>query len=102
LPLLTCAGGSFAGRVAGSLLRAVGLPELVTNSLEEYEDLALKLARRPTLLAEIRQRLLRNRDRYPLFDTDRFRRHIEAAYVEMWERSQRGEQPVNFAVEATA
>jgi predicted O-linked N-acetylglucosamine transferase (SPINDLY family) len=98
VPVLTCAGSTFAGRVAGSLLHAVGLPELVTRSLEHYEALALKLARDPALLASLRQKLAHNRERYPLFDTDRFTRHIEAAYTTMWERYQRGEPPESFAV----
>ena len=98
LPVLTCAGGSFAGRVAGSLLRAVGLPELVTNSLHEYEDMALMLASQPTLLGEIKAKLARNRLSTPLFDTDRFRQHIEAAYLTMWETYQRGDKPASFAV----
>jgi predicted O-linked N-acetylglucosamine transferase (SPINDLY family) len=98
LPVLTCAGTAFAGRVAGSLLRAVGLPELVTGSLEEYEALAMKLATDPRQLAEIRGKLARNRLTTPLFDTDRFRRHIESAYVTMWEIWQRGEKPRAFEV----
>jgi predicted O-linked N-acetylglucosamine transferase (SPINDLY family) len=81
------------------LLKAVGLPELVTTSLEDYEALALKLAREPTLLTSIKAKLARNRDTYPLFDTARFTRHIEAAYTRMWERQQRGEPPEAFAVE---
>ena len=99
LPVLTCAGSTFAGRVAGSLLHAVGLPELVTASLEEYQALALKLARGDPLLGELRARLHRNRASAPLFDTDRFRRHIESAYRTMWEIWQRGDKPRSFAVE---
>jgi predicted O-linked N-acetylglucosamine transferase (SPINDLY family) len=98
LPVLTCAGSAFAGRMAGSILHAIGLPEMVTNTLEEYEALALKLATQPGLLLETRARLAENRRTAPLFDTDRFCRHIEAAYTRMWERSQRGEPPVSFAV----
>ena len=99
LPVLTCVGNTFAGRVAGSLLRAVGLPELVTRSLHEYETLALQLARDPGRLADIRGRLERNRSTTPLFDLERFRRHLEAAYLAMWETSQRGEPPRGFSVE---
>ncbi len=100
LPVLTCAGEVFAGRMAGSLLRAVGVPELITHSLAEYEEVALTLARDPARLTAIRQKLARNRDTFPLFDTDRFRRHIEAAYVAMWERYQRGEPPARIDVAA--
>jgi predicted O-linked N-acetylglucosamine transferase (SPINDLY family) len=99
LPVLTCIGETFAARVAASLLRAVGLTELITTSLEEYETLALKLAREPALLASIKAKLAHNRDTYPLFDTARFTRHIEAAYTRMWERQQSREPPEGFAVE---
>jgi protein O-GlcNAc transferase len=60
--------------------------------------LALTLARDPVLLASIRQKLARNRQTHPLFNTARFARHIEAAYGAMWERHQRGEPPASFAV----
>jgi predicted O-linked N-acetylglucosamine transferase (SPINDLY family) len=100
LPVLACLGKTFAGRVAASLLSAVGLSELITRSLEEYEDLALELATNRKRLADIKSKLARNRDTYPLFDTDRFRRHIEAAYTTMWERYQRGEPPESFAVDS--
>jgi protein O-GlcNAc transferase len=99
LPLVTCPGRSFVGRVAASLLHAAGLPELVTNNPEEYEALALRLATEPALLAGFRDRLQQNRLTCPLFDTDRFRRHIEAAYETMWEIWQRGESPRSFTVE---
>jgi predicted O-linked N-acetylglucosamine transferase (SPINDLY family) len=99
LPVLTCRGDTFAGRVAASLLNAVGLPELVTDNLADYEALALRLARDPILLGQIKAKLARNRDTYPLFDTARFARHIEAAYTTMWEIWQRGEPPNTFSVE---
>jgi protein O-GlcNAc transferase len=98
LPVLTCSGHALAGRVAGSLLQAIGLPELVTDSLEAYERLAHELATSPKMLEDIKVRLGRNRSRFPLFDTERFRRHIESAYLTMWERHQRGEPPAPFAV----
>jgi protein O-GlcNAc transferase len=99
LPVLTCLGSTFAGRVAASVLHAIGLPELVTHSLEEYEAMALQLARSPALLANLKSKLLRNGRTYPLFDTARYARHIEAAYTTMWERYRRGEAPVSFYVE---
>jgi len=98
LPVLTIAGKTFAGRVAGSLLHAIGLPDLVCNSLEEYERLAFRLAQDPELLASYKRRLLQNRDIFPLFDTDRFRRHIETAYRMMWDRHERGFAPAPFEV----
>jgi protein O-GlcNAc transferase len=102
LPVLTQIGASFAGRVAASLNEAVGLPELVTTSAAEYENLALRLARDPVLLRGYRERLARNRASWPLFDSERYRRHIEAAYTQMWETWQRGEAPQSFAVEHQA
>lgn len=98
LPVLTRVGSAFAARVAASLLHAMGLPELIARSSEEYEDLALELAKNTALLANIRARLARNRETHPLFDTERFRRHLEAAYFAMWERHQSGELPASFAV----
>jgi predicted O-linked N-acetylglucosamine transferase (SPINDLY family) len=98
LPVLTCRGESFSGRVAASLLEAVGLPELATHSLDEYERLALRLARDPFALRDLKQRLEQNRATSPLFDTDRLRHHIEAAYRTMWETWQRGEVPRSFSV----
>jgi predicted O-linked N-acetylglucosamine transferase (SPINDLY family) len=98
VPVLTCSGATFASRVAGSMLHAVGLPDLVTTSVPEYETLALTLARNPGRLASLRQKLARHRDVYPLFDTARFTRHLEAAYTTMWERTRRGEPPRSFAV----
>jgi predicted O-linked N-acetylglucosamine transferase (SPINDLY family) len=99
VPLLTCQGSAFAGRVGASLLRAAGLPELVTESLPDYEALALRLATDKALLGALRQKLARNRRTCALFDTDRFRRHIEAAYATMWEICLRGEAARSFAVE---
>jgi len=81
LPVLTCQGTAFAGRVAASLLHAVGLPELITETPQAYEALALELARDPVLLKSYRERLAK-RDA-PLFDTAAFARKIEAAYAEM-------------------
>jgi predicted O-linked N-acetylglucosamine transferase (SPINDLY family) len=83
LPVLTCRGEAFAGRVAASLLQAVGLPELVTVSLAEYESRALELARDPAQMRELAEKLKRNLSTTPLFDADRFRRDIEEAFVAM-------------------
>jgi len=86
LPVLTCKGEAFAGRVAASLLQAVGLPELVTQSLEAYEARALELAGDPAQLRALSEKLTRNLPVAPLFDADRFARNIEAAYVTMSEQ----------------
>jgi len=80
LPLLSRAGGSYAARQGGGLLHAAGLPELVTDSAQKYEDLAVRLATRPTTLARLRRRLARERLRLPLFDTPRQVRHLEQLY----------------------
>jgi protein O-GlcNAc transferase len=98
LPVVTCLGSTFAGRVAGSLLRACGLPELITESLPEYEALALTLAREPEHLASLKAKLALNRDTCPLFDTKRFVRQIEAAYHGMWHANLSGLPPASFAV----
>ena len=98
LPVLTCAGTTFAGRVAASLLRAAGMPELVTMSLDEYEDTALRLARDPAGLAALRSKLENSRDTEPLFDTKRYSRHLEAAYIAMVERHRRGEPPAHLTI----
>ena len=102
LPVVTCAGASFAGRVAASMLKAAGLPELVTASLEDYEALALELATDRHRLSSIRQKLADQRPTCPLFDGDRFRRHVEAAYTAMWDIHRRGEHPRGFRVEPSA
>ena len=82
VPVLTQIGTAFPGRVAASLLRAAGLPDLVTESAQDYERLAVTLATDPAALAAVKGRLTRN---CPLFDTDFFRRQIEAAYEKMWQ-----------------
>ncbi len=83
LPVITCYGKAFPGRVAASLLKAAGLPELVTTHLEDYERRASELATNPALLRSTREELTRNRLTTPLYDSDRFRRNIEAAYGAM-------------------
>ena len=98
LPVLTCLGEAFAGRVAASLLHAVGLPELVVETPEKYEALAIQLANDPVRLGEIRARLARNRLAASLFDTRRFARTIETAYTEMHRRHLAGAAPDHLAV----
>ena len=93
LPVLTCLGATFAGRVAGSLLNAIGLPELVATTLESYERTAIELALQPEKLAAIKRKLGDHRLTTPLFDTKAFTRHIEAAYTAMYERHRAGLPP---------
>lgn len=99
VPVLTCMGDTFAGRVAASALTAVGLPEMITTSLDDYEALALALVRDPARLAAIRSKLAANRKTHLLFDTARFARHLEAAYTAMHQRALRGEPPAAFTVD---
>jgi predicted O-linked N-acetylglucosamine transferase (SPINDLY family) len=98
LPVVTCTGGTFAGRVAGSLSQAIGLRELVTTSLEEYETLALRLAQDIDLLRQFRTRLAENRLSFPLFDTARSTRALEAAYRQMWKIRTSGKSPTPFSI----
>jgi protein O-GlcNAc transferase len=102
LPLLTCSGETYPARISGSLLQALGLPELITNSLADYEALALKLARDGALLLSLKEKLLENQKSQPLFDMVRLTRHIEAAYVAMWQRYQAGLLPESLAVDRIA
>jgi protein O-GlcNAc transferase len=98
LPVVTCAGRSFASRVAASLLSAAGLQELIARSLHEYEALALELARSPDRLHALRAGLTARRDGSALFDTPRFCRHLEAAYRHMWLLHGEGRAPETFSV----
>ena len=102
LPVLTCLGETFAARVAASVLTSVGLPELITQNLADYEALALKLARQPEQLISLKNKLQENRLTHPLFDTARLCRHLETAYRRMWEIHQRGEPPRAFSVPASS
>lgn len=101
LPVLTCAGQAFAARMAGSLLNAVGLTELVTDSLQQYKALAVRLAHSPEQIARLKAALDSSREKSALFNTDRFRQNIEKAYTVMRTRSQNGQQPISFDVGAT-
>jgi protein O-GlcNAc transferase len=83
LPLVTCIGKAFPGRVAASLLKAINMPELVTTSPGQYEELALELAKNPALLAATRAKLARNRGATPLFDSDGFRKAIEEVFTQL-------------------
>ena len=98
LPVLTCLGAQFDGRVAASLLQAVGLPQLVTGNLHDYESLALALAQDLPRLAGLRDRLAHGRLTSRLYDTDRFRKSIETAYLHMMEIARQGQPPQSFAV----
>ena len=98
VPVLTCIGESFAARVAASLLNAIGLPELIATTQEQYEATAIELATNPTRLAELKDRLHRNRLTMPLFDSEQFTRHLENAYTQMYERYQADLRPEHIYV----
>jgi len=100
LPIVSCRGATFPGRVGASLLSAVGLEELIAESLEEYERIAEKLARSPELLERYKLTLDRNRTTCPLFDCRRHTRYLEAAYVEMMRRYEQNEIPRSFSIDA--
>jgi len=93
VPVITMQGSSFASRMSSSILNAIGLPELITHTLEEYESLALDLAHNPDKLQMIRQKLVKNRLMKPLFDTPGFTRNLEKAYKKMWEIFVAGQRP---------
>lgn len=98
VPVLTCRGPAFVGRVGASLLRAVGLPELIAGDPAAYEARAIELARHPERLADLRTKLEANRLREPLFDTAAFARALESAYQTMWQRHASGAPPAPFSV----
>ncbi|MGA1983408.1 MAG: hypothetical protein ABSG84_13200, partial [Acidobacteriaceae bacterium] len=102
LPLLTCMGEAFAGRMGASLLRAINLPELITTDEQSYESLAVDLAQNPERLQNLREKLDRNRITAPLFDTPRFTRNLEAAYSAMLSRHQAGLPPDHIHVHSAA
>jgi len=91
LPVLTCMGKAFPARVAGSLLHAIGLPQMITHSLDGYEALAVRYAQDQALRESIRAQLATNRQTHPLFDTESFCRNLEASYIAMWRRQQVGD-----------
>lgn len=99
LPVLTCRGETFAGRVAGSLLTALGIPELIAESLADYERTALALARDPQRLAALRLELQQRRDQCPLFDAARTTEHLEAAYAWMWQTWLSRTAPESISIE---
>jgi protein O-GlcNAc transferase len=99
VPVVTCPGEHLASRLAASLLHGLGLDELITGSLEEYEALAVDLASHPRKLKDLKQRLARNRKTHPLFDLGRLARNLERAYLEMWRLHESGEAPRSFDVE---
>ena len=98
LPVLTCIGNSFASRVASSLIKSVGLPELITNSHEQYEATAIKLSKSPEKLKIIKDKLKKNLSKSPLYDTKLYTQHLEFAYMLMYDRYKNGLEPDHIYV----
>ena len=98
LPVLTCIGNSFASRVAASLINSVNLPELITNTQEQYESLAIQLAKNPEKLKTIKKKLNNNLIKSPLYDTPLYTRHLESAYTMMYDRCHQGLEPDHIYV----
>jgi predicted O-linked N-acetylglucosamine transferase (SPINDLY family) len=98
VPVVTLSGPGFSGRVAASLLYALGVPELVASTPAAYESLALRLARDRSTLSEIKAKLVRSRNTAALFDVKRYTRSLEKAFTGMWRRHQNGEPPRGFDV----
>ena len=98
LPVLTLMGHTFPGRVAASLLSSVGLDELITYTKDEYESLAIELAKNPQKLADIKLKLANNRLTTPLFDTPLFTKNIEFAYIKMYEKYKAGMKPDHILI----
>ena len=99
LPVLTCMGEAFASRVAASLLQAVGLPELICNSVEDLESLAIGLARNPVFLADLKIQLREQLSAASLFDSPQYTLHLESAYRHMYAQNQAGQAPEHFGVQ---
>ena len=99
LPMITYLGQSYQARMGASILTSINLPELITNTPEEYESLAIELATNPDKLKAIKDKLASNLKTAPLFDTKRFTKNLESAYTKMYERSQKGLEPDHIYVE---
>jgi predicted O-linked N-acetylglucosamine transferase (SPINDLY family) len=99
LPVLTCMGSSFVSREAASVINAINLPELITSTQEQYESVAIELATDPEKLKIIKDKLADNLATAPLYDTPLFTRHLESAYLTMYDRYQNGLDPEHIYVE---
>ena len=100
VPVVTCKGNAFSARIGASLATAVGQSDLIAPDLSTYEAFAWRLASQPERLAECKRHLADTRAAAPLFDVDRFRRHVEAAYTRMYALARSGTPPQSFAVTA--
>ena len=98
VPVVTLQGDHFASRMSASILAAVGLPEMVTTSLADYESLAVRMASHPRDLARVKRTLAHNRSTKPLFNTSLFVKHLEYAYEQMWQNFMTGDHPGRIRV----
>ena len=98
LPIIVHIGKSFQSRVSASLLTAIELPELITHSEKEYEDLAISLAKTPDQFVKIKKKLEKNRLKTPLFNTKLFTKNIETAYIKMNEKFKSNLKPSNIEI----
>ena len=98
MPVVTKMGQQFSSRVCGSLLNAVGLPELITNTDEDYENLILKLAQAPDMLSGIKEKLHKNKLSHPLFDTKRYRDHFENGLLQAYDLYFQGQKPMDLKI----
>ena len=98
LPVLTCQGNSFVSREASSVMNSINLPELITTTQEQYESLAIELATNPEKLKIIKDKLIDNLATSALYDTPLFTRHLETAYLKMYDRYQQGLNPDHIYV----
>lgn len=98
IPIITCPGETFVSRGAGSILRALEMPELIAKNLGDYEELAVSIATSPDYLRQIKEKISLKRTTAPLFDSRRYTRHLDAAFMEMWKRHQSGAPPKPFSI----
>ena len=91
-------GSHFASRVSASILKAIGLPELITRTLEEYEKLAVWIATDSAELKLLRSKIAKNQSTHPLFDTRRYVRNLEKAFIQMWQIHAAGQRPAHIEV----
>ena len=98
-PMITYLGKSYQARMGASIVNALNLPELITNTPEEYEFLAIDMAKNPEKLKAIRDKLANNLETAPLYDTKLFTQNLESAYTQMYERYQTGLEPDHIYVE---
>jgi len=100
VPMITYLGNSYQARMGASILNSINLPELITNTPEEYEALAIELATNPDKFKAIKDKLTSNLTTAPLFDTPLFTKNLESAYTEMYERHHKGLKPDHIYVES--